>query len=158
MGGSLSAPEPAGLYYRFSVKCGREMNAAIEKAAKAAGMSSSSFVQKHFDDILSTARQPIDSPPPLVPAADGRRDFDVAQSLGITVTTLRLYRAMDHAKDGNGNVQMSQLALAEAAGVAPASVKTFQQKLAQHRLVKQVAPPGHRIPAIWHVYSIGDDR
>lgn len=158
MGGSLSAPDPAGLYYRFSVKCDREMNAKIEKAAKAAGMSPTSFVQKHFEAILSTARQPIDQPPPIVPAEDVRRDFDIAKSVGISVATLRLYRAMDRAKDGNGNVQISQLVLADLAGVAPASVKAFQQKLVRQRLIKELSPPGHRIPAIWHVYSIGDDR
>lgn len=143
--------------FRFTVKCDRAMNARIEKAAKAAGMTPTSFVQKHFEAILSAPRQQIDQPPPIVPVADARRDFDVAQSVGITVTTLRLYRAMDHAKDGNGNVQISQLALAEKAGVASASVKAFQQKLVRQGLIKQTVPPGHRTPAVWHVFSIGGD-
>ncbi|TJW50895.1 MAG: hypothetical protein E5X65_25685 [Mesorhizobium sp.] len=150
------AREP-GLF-RFAVKCDRPMNAAIEKAAKAAGISPTSFVQKHFDDILSPVRQQIDPPPPVIPVAEARRDFDVAKSLGITVTTLRVYRAMDRSKDGNGNAQMPQLALAEAAGVAPASVKALQQKLVRQGLIKLTVPAGHRKPAIWHVFSIGDDQ
>ncbi|ESY72335.1 hypothetical protein X740_33340 [Mesorhizobium sp. LNHC221B00] len=153
---SLSSPEPAGLLYRFSVKCDRDMNAAIEKAAKASGMSATGYVQKHFEGILTAARMPIDQPPPM--AVDPTRDFDVATSIGITVTALRLYRAMDHAKDGNGNVQMSMLALADAAGVAPASVKTFQHKLMRRGLIKEVRPASHRTPAIYHVFSIGDQR
>lgn len=157
MGGSLSGPEPQGLYYRFSVKCDRAMHAAIEKAAKAAGVTPNSFVQSHFIGILS-AGQPARLPPPQATADDVRRDFDAAQSLGITVTSLRLYRVMDRAKDGNGNVQLSQMVLAEAAGVAPGSVKTFQQRLVRRRLIEEVAPAGHRTPAIWHVYSVGDDR
>ena len=99
-GGSLSTPEPQGLYYRVSVKCDRAMNAAIDKAAKAVGMTPTSFVQKHFEGILSASRQAAE-PPSVASEADVRHDFDVAQSLGITVTSLRLYRVMDRAKDGN---------------------------------------------------------
>lgn len=155
-GGSLSTPEPQGLYYRFSVKCDRAMNAAIDKAAKAVGMTPTSFVQKHFEGILAAPHQK-DGPAPAAPAADVKRDYDVAQGLGITVTTLRLYRAMLNARDGNGNVQLSQLALADVASIAPASVTAFQQKLVRRKLIRQVAPPGHRVPAIWHVYEAGDD-
>lgn len=154
---SLASPDPAGLLYRFSVKCDRPTNAAIEKAAKAAGVSPTIFVQQHFEGILALANAPVDSAPPVA-AADAMRDFDIAKSVGITVTILRLYRAMDHAKDGNGNVQMSILALSDAAGVAPASVKTFQHKLMRRGLIKQVRPASHRTPAIYHVFSIGDER
>jgi hypothetical protein len=156
MGGSLSAPEPQGSYYRFSVKCDRTMFAAIEKAAKAAGVTPNSFVQSHFIGILSEPCRE-DAPVPASPTLDVKRDHDIAQSLGITVTTLRLYRAMANAKDGNGNVQLSQLALADAASIAPASVPAFHKKLERRKLIKQVAPPGHRVPAIWHVFTVGDD-
>ncbi|KQU77728.1 hypothetical protein ASD12_18180 [Mesorhizobium sp. Root102] len=154
-GGSLSTPEPAGIWFRFSVKCDRLTNARIEKAAKAAGLSATSFVQKHFEAILTAQTAPA-APPPSTAPADVTRDFDVAKSVGITVTALRLYRAMDCAKDGNGHVQMSVLGLADAAGVAPASVKTFQQKLMRRGLIRQVRPASHRTPAIYHVFSIGD--
>ncbi|WP_027037899.1 hypothetical protein [Mesorhizobium ciceri] len=154
-GDALHLPEPTGIWYRFSVKCDRPTNAAIEKAAKSAGMSPTSFVQKHFEGIL--AAPPVDqSAPPST--TNCTRDFDVAKSVGITVTVLRLYRAMDHAKDGNGNVQMSMLSLADVAGVAPASVKTFQHKLMRRGLIKEVRPASHRTPAIFHVFSIGDEQ
>lgn len=155
--GSLSTPEPEGLYYRFSVKCDRLTNSSIEKAAKKAGMTPTTFVQKHFETILTGGPIVVQSGTPDAPEKDPRFDFDVAQGLGITVSSLRLLRVMNRAKDGNGNVQMSQLALAEAAGCAPASVAPFQMKLIRRGLIRQVAAPGHRTPAIWHVEAVGDD-
>jgi hypothetical protein len=152
----MEASQPENLLYRFSVKCDRETNARIEKAAKKVGMTPTSFVQKHFEMILISG--PTAVPPPETPQpVDNRLDFDTAKSLGITVGPLRLLRVMNKAKDGNGNLQISYRTLAEMAGVAPNSVDTFQKKLVRRGLIKQVQAPGHSRPAIWHVFPVGSD-
>ena len=51
-----------GNHYRYVVKCDRAFNARIEKAAKAAGVSPTTFVQRHFDGILGN-RVPGSSDP-----------------------------------------------------------------------------------------------
>lgn len=52
--------EPEPPFYRFAVRCDRDTNRAIEKAAKRAGMTANQFVQRHFETILEE-RAEIDS-------------------------------------------------------------------------------------------------
>lgn len=40
-----------GTYYRYSVKCGRAENALIEKLAKAASVTVTTYVQRHFETL-----------------------------------------------------------------------------------------------------------
>jgi predicted HicB family RNase H-like nuclease len=46
----VKEPEPP--FFRFAVRCDRDTNRAIEKAAKRAGMTANAFVQAHFARIL----------------------------------------------------------------------------------------------------------
>ncbi|AEH88171.1 hypothetical protein [Mesorhizobium opportunistum] len=151
MGGSLSAPEPAGIWYRFSVKCDRPTNAAIEKAAKAAGISPTSFVQKHFEAILGDPQTPA-----ARPAASARADVDIAKSLGVTLTALRLYRALDERVDRSRNVAITNSDLADAAGTARPRVPGLVAQLTAKRLVR-IERDSRRAATRYHVFSIGDE-
>lgn len=154
-GGSLSTPEPAGIWYRFSVKCDRLTNAAIEKAAKAADMSPTSFVQSHFETILSG--EPVRAPA-IRPAGNARADVDMAKSLGITLTALRLYRAMDERADRSRNLAITNSGLAEAAGTARPRVPGLVASLKARNLVRVIERTSTHRPTRYHVYSIGDER
>jgi DNA-binding MarR family transcriptional regulator len=151
--GSLSAPDPAGLWYRFSVKCDRDMNAAIDKAAKAAGMSPTIFVQSHFETILNG--EPVRA---SRPAGNARADVDLAKSLGITLTALRLYRAMDERADHLRNVAITNSKLAEVAGTARSRVPGLVASLKARNLVRVLERTSTQRPTRYHVYSIGDER
>ncbi|ESY75543.1 hypothetical protein X740_31050 [Mesorhizobium sp. LNHC221B00] len=151
---SLSSPEPAGLLYRFSVKCDRDMNAAIEKAAKAAGMSATGYVQSHFETILSS--EPMRAPA-IRPAGNARADVDTAKSLGITLTALRLYRALDERIDRLRNVAITNSDLAEAAGTPRPRVPGLVAQLTRQGLV-QLERDSRRAATRYHVFSIGDQR
>lgn len=50
--GNMHWKEPEPTLFRYSVRCDRERNRAIERAAKRAGMTANQFVQQHFDRIL----------------------------------------------------------------------------------------------------------
>ncbi|TPN44890.1 TrmB family transcriptional regulator [Mesorhizobium sp. B1-1-7] len=162
MGGSLSAPEPAGIWYRFSVKCDRPTNAAIEMAAKAAGVSASVFVQRHFEVILDDPERvvPVIVAPPLVPkiARSARADVDLSASLGITMSALRVYRALDERVDRARNVAITNSDLADAAGVARPRVPDMVASLRLRGLVQTFDRKWARAATRYHVFSIGDDR
>lgn len=44
-----------GSLYRFSVKCDRDTNRRIEREAAKRGMTPTTFVQRHFDQIFATS-------------------------------------------------------------------------------------------------------
>lgn len=62
--------EQPPLHYRYTVKCTRDDNRKIEKAAKALGMSATAYVQQHFDGLIG---EPSTPPAPTGEAADRKR-------------------------------------------------------------------------------------
>ncbi|QND60366.1 hypothetical protein [Mesorhizobium huakuii] len=60
--------EQAALHYRFTVKCTRDQNRKIEKAAKAAGQTPTTFVQQHFASLYAEPE-----PEPVTDTRGGER-------------------------------------------------------------------------------------
>lgn len=63
--------EPPPLHYRYTVKCDRDDNRKIERAAKALGMSPTAYVQQHFDGLF--ASEPAPAAPAATPGASADR-------------------------------------------------------------------------------------
>ncbi|MER9278742.1 hypothetical protein [Mesorhizobium sp. M0522] len=140
--------------FRFTVKCDRAMNAKIEKAARAAGISASSFVQNFFEKIL-------DQPAVMASAeeiAETRREIETARSCGITVSMLRIHRAMKDGASERGTFADGVGVIAEATGLPPSSIRVMMSKLVTAGLIRRLKSAARGTTGIYHVFSIGDDR
>jgi hypothetical protein len=74
-------PEPISAPYRFSVRTDREGNRMIEQLAKASGISSTAYVQRHFETIfpqVDAGVMPTIAPAEVSSAVDHDDDFDEA--------------------------------------------------------------------------------
>jgi hypothetical protein len=75
----VSAVADEDLLYRFTVRTDRSGNSLVEKMAKKAGLSPTSFVQRHFEQLFeTTAHKPKtagdpDQPAPPAPPPDRSR-------------------------------------------------------------------------------------
>jgi hypothetical protein len=106
--GNLSLPEFEEKCFRFTVRCDRDMNRRIELAARKAGLSVTSFVQKHFETILEAPK-----------AANRADDFDArtfAVENGISVTGARLWHALRQAADKHGIATLKLVDMSRALG------------------------------------------
>lgn len=115
--------------WRFTVRCDRATNAAIERAARAAGMSVNAFVQAHFDRILDTPAQP------------GGAAFDAttfAQRHGVSLSAAALWGLMKAECNAEGLVSRSYVALARTANQSPSTVQNQMEMLIEAGLVSLV--------------------
>lgn len=120
-GGAWVDGQPDERHYRYSVKCDREMAQAIGRAAAAAGLSATAFVQRHFETILGQRRP-------------DRRDgpFDAAGFAarhGLPVGAARIWHAMRREADRDGMVQIMIDDLADLAGTSPHWVRKWREQL-----------------------------
>lgn len=137
--------------YRFTVKCDRDRNAAIERAARKAGLSVNEFVQRHFDGILD-----VGSPAaPGAPAAPARNAAAVrlAACLRNEVTEAmdQVWRAMARLADDDGQLACTQLVIAEEAGRSPASACRAVETLVARGLIEIVRESSGPRPAVYRV-------
>jgi len=135
--------------YRFTVRCDRDTNAAIEKAAKAAGLSPTSFVQRHFDGIVVAADSPATQEP--TPASVSRRDIERARDLGLSVGEMRVLDAIALAADRDGNAEIGVGSIATATALTEGSVRNILSKLAARNMIRRIGKPGFRRTTIYHV-------
>jgi hypothetical protein len=156
MGGSLSTPEPAGIWYRFSVKCDRPTNAAIEKAARKLGLTPTIFVQKHFEQILDGPPVAI-KPEQEVEESATRSEKETAKSCGITVSMLRIHRAMKARASQRGTFSSGIAMIEQATGLPQSSIRVMMVKLDRAGLIRRLKGAGRGQCAVYHVHSIGDD-
>lgn len=111
--------------FRFSVRCDRDTAHRIERAAKKAGLSPTSFVQRHFETILAPAE-------PISAAAAGAFDpIAFAVRHEIPLAQARLYGALAARRSADGYAAASLGDLAEATGA-----DTF--KIVRHNLARLV--------------------
>jgi len=132
-------------FYRFSVKCDRLTNLKIEAAARKAGLSINSFVQRHFETILDA---------PL--AADvGKALFHAptfAKRHGVSIQAANLWFSLSsHAR--NGLVQRSLKDLATDVGVS--RVEKLIERLIGAGTIEVVAPSAGLRPAIYRIPAEG---
>ena len=138
-----------GAFYRYTVKCDRAFNAAIEKAARKAGVSATTFVQTHFDGILQAV-----PPPPLRQAQDEGRHPDhdasappsretrrvphVPDGVHLTRTERALLDALAARSDGDGHVSAGTELLARDIGSTPGSVRLMMKRLREKDVVRMI--------------------
>jgi len=140
--------------YRFSVRCDRAMNAAIEKAARLAGVSASQYVQLHFEAILD---RPVETPGTKPDDNPDREELMLARSCGITVGMLRVHRAMKARSGLRGSYRDGPVPIAEATGMTVSSVRVLMSRLAKVNLIQSLKPVYGKANG-YHVFSIGDER
>jgi len=131
-------------FYRFSVKCDRVTNARIEKAARAAGISPTTFVQRHFETILD---EPADS--------SGFSPDAFAREHNISPQAARVWQAMRRAADDVGVVSGGARDFAMAAKVAPGRGRDFLADLIKSGLVKTLVRAGANRPGTYRVAKVG---
>ncbi|UCI23708.1 hypothetical protein [Mesorhizobium sp. B2-8-5] len=123
--------ERADQFYRFSVKCGRAMNARLEAAARAAGVSVTTFVQRHFETILDE------------PADDAGFSPDVfARKHGISVQAARMWSVMRKQADPVGDVTGALRDFATAARIGAGQGGECLSELVIANLARIIARPG----------------
>ncbi|WP_054308937.1 hypothetical protein [Mesorhizobium sp. 1M-11] len=144
-----SAFEPV---YRYSVKCDRETNLAIERAARVAGISSNEFVQSHFEGILEVTLTV--QPEPDNTAAE----LALARSVGITVTQLRVHTAMKAQASPRGTFSGGVTAIHQATNIPVPTIRVMLHKLIKIGLVRRLKSAVGGAVSSYHVVSLGDDR
>ncbi|EHK57653.1 hypothetical protein [Allomesorhizobium alhagi] len=85
--------------YRFTVRCDRDFNRRLERAAKAAGVSPTAYVQRHFDGIFAEEDAGAAAPKPVVAAPKPARPLSPAAKI--------VLKAMDEAAGAFGIVDTS---------------------------------------------------
>lgn len=151
-------PTSDGDHFRFVVKAPRALNGAIEKLARARGVSAGVLVQQHFERILEHPFPPVAAAPaPQEHAAAAIDVRETAVRLGVTPLAVRVHRAMSGLADGQGNLCAGKAALAAAAGhngdnggpIANALVQ-----LEKRGLIKLLEKGNRTRGSTWRIYSI----
>lgn len=138
--------------YRYSVKCDRETNLAIERAAYVAGISPNEFVQSHFEGILEVTITVQPEPD------DTAAELALARSVGITVTQLRVHTAMKKQASSRGTFSGGVTAIHQATHIPVPTIRVMLHKLIKIGLVRRLKSAVGGAVASYHVVSIGDDR
>lgn len=123
--------------FRYSVKCSRERNDAIKKAARNAGMSEGLYIQTLFDRIDLA---------PIAPSGKPLSKYDKPLTLGlvmeasveygVTESTARVLLVMRRMSDENGLLSMSREEIAQSAGMHISTVNSSMHQLTVKGLVK----------------------
>nr|WP_292837298.1 hypothetical protein [Mesorhizobium sp.] len=127
MGDDLSKPDFDARFYRFSVRCDREFNQQLEKAARRARVSVTTLVQRHFETILG------------VQVDDAGFDADAfARQHAVTSTAARLFNALRLRADADGTVTGSVEDFAALSGLPGGRLSYHFQLLFKADLVDTV--------------------
>jgi len=132
--------------FRFTVRCDRETNAAIERAAKAAGLSPTGFVQRHFDGIAAM----IDAATKPAPAVM-RQDIERAHDLGLSVGEMRVLDQIIERTDGDEHAEIGVGSVARAVGMSDGSVRNILSKLSRLGLIIRIGRTGFRGTTVYRV-------
>jgi hypothetical protein len=125
-------------YVRFAVKCAMPRSVRLKQAAFAAGVSVETFVQRHFDTLLSVADAPALAPK-LADLITPSRIQSLAIAACLSPATARLALALAaHAVDGC--VMMTRKEMANAAEMDLGGVERSLPALIDARLVVRIAP------------------
>ncbi|MBZ9719124.1 hypothetical protein LB519_14845 [Mesorhizobium sp. AD1-1] len=135
--------ERSDSFYRFSVKCDRLMNMKIEAAARKAGVSATTFVQRHFETIVDE------------PADDSGFSADVfARQHGVSVHAARLWNVMRRDADPAGVVSGGLREFASAARVSAGHGSDYMAELLGAGLVSIVVRPASRNPGSYRLAKV----
>lgn len=141
-------------FYRYSVKCDREQNQDIERRAKKAGMSPTTYVQQHFETIFFEQAEPAapveeaDKRPALpsdIPAAPAHDDADFDDWQPTLVATKTKDRVLEAVKkhSRNGLTKISYRDLGAEVGASQETVRHHVENLVK-RGTLLIETPGSR--------------
>lgn len=121
------------LWYRYSVRCDRAFSQRLEAAAKRAGVSATTFVQRHFEMIL-------EAPAPAEPFnAASFNALAFARRHAVPAAAAQIWREMRKRADGDGCLRISQTDLVIETGVPPGSIAKAMLALKDAGLVEQLS-------------------
>ena len=130
--------------YRFSVKCDRAMNARIEGAARQAGLTTTAFVQKHFETILDRAAGGR-------PALENFNARSFAERHGIPGMAARVWHWMATHADADSRAQGSTLTIAAAVGCDRSHVSISRDALVEAGLITLEDRGGGRVAPVYRM-------
>jgi hypothetical protein len=135
-------PEPISAPYRFSVRTDREGNRMIEQLAKASGISSTAYVQRHFETIfpqVDAGVMPTIAPAEVSSAVDNDGDFnEAAVKRGRKPngeTEARILAKLRSKAAADGTVRMSVWSLGAACGTTQETARQHLLRLIDRGLV-----------------------
>jgi hypothetical protein len=120
--------------YRYSVRCDRAFSQRLEAAAKRAGVSVTTFVQRHFETILEA---PAPAAEPFNAASFNALAF--ARRHGVPAAAAQIWREMRKRVDGKGELRISQTDLMIETGVPQGSIAKAMLALKDAGLVEQLS-------------------
>lgn len=135
--------ERADSFYRFSVKCDRMMNARLEAAALAAGVSATTFVQRHFETILD---EPADD--------TGFCSDTFGRAHRISKQAARMWNAMRLGADSAGVISGGVRDFAAAAKVSTGHGSDYFAELVDAELIRTIVRPGGRGGGTYRVVRV----
>lgn len=146
-------PDPP--IYRYTVKCDRERSQAIEKAARAAGLSATSFVQRHFESILDDCRQAeAETAREEWRIQSGADERAIASMNGMTPGQLAVWRAVKSADDGHGRGEIGVGAIAKLTGLTAGSVRVILSRLVAAGHLTRISGGGWRRTTVYRIHPI----
>lgn len=134
--------EREAAFFRFTVRCDRDLNTRIERAAKKAGVSPTTFVQRHFDRILERDRKTFDA-----------TNFDIlgfSKRHHVGVGAARLYALLRSEADAQGSFKKSLLQIADHFQMSTSLAGQYRTALVEIGLVKRVRSDKNG-PEAWRV-------
>lgn len=134
-------PERDEKHYRYSVKCDRAFSYKLEAAARAAGVSVTTFVQDHFDRILEWSSA---GPPEAFEVGAFARKHAVSRDAA------RVWKVMRDRADGAGELRIRVYDIEVDARMSSKDICNAQEELRQSGLAEQVIVGGSK-GSLWPV-------
>lgn len=136
--------EQPPLHYRFTVRCSRDDNRKIEKAAKALGLSATAYVQQHFDELIGEQSAP---PQPAGSAPDRKRVSE-------TVRTALVNEIVSLSGEKRRPVCMALRELGQRCGVSTETASRAMIALVDAGRIVVVQPGGPNKPATYGIPAV----
>jgi hypothetical protein len=148
-------PDTGVDHYRFTVRCDRERNHAIEAAARSAGVSATTFVQQHFETILDAMAAAMAQTDKEVRSIEvSPFDAQLATLNGITAGELRVWRAVKAVEDDHGRAEIGVGAIAKFTGLTDGSVRVLLSRLVRGGHLARISGGGWRRTTIYRVVRL----
>lgn len=140
-----------GQHYRFVVKCDRAFNARVERAARAAGVTTTTFVQQHFETILG----PVDC---TAAAQDRTVNRDPARPPARVAPAARaaILAALRGAVSADGEIAMTYRELSALCHVSYETVRRGITELVQDGMVAVIRASSRGNTSVYRLTDGGE--
>ncbi|RVC47613.1 hypothetical protein EN781_00310 [Mesorhizobium sp. M4A.F.Ca.ET.090.04.2.1] len=156
--------DESALLYRFTVKCDRDTNRAIEKLAKACNLSPTAYVQRHFESITGEelagdAADPILAPPSgFVTASEPAIVTRLTPSQAVRIKKRgpveRIMAALDDVRRADGLSSLAQPRLAQLAQTSIPTLLKYLDQMIEAGSVEIVREGQKGKPTLYRVLAI----